>query len=65
MSSDSWKKEHTTLFSLRFTNASGIPIAIAKAAEEQGATPVEYIKAVLRKQLITDGYLSDDEPKED
>lgn len=64
MSNYAWKKENMSQFNLRFTNASGIPAAIVEAAEKQGIAPVEYLKTIIRKQLISDGYLSSD-PKED
>lgn len=58
VSTNAWKKENTSQFNLRFTNASGIPAAVSQAAEKQGLAPVEYLKTIIREKLIADGYLS-------
>ena len=59
-----WAKENCTRINMKIRNDSGIPEAVEKV-KAAGQSANAYAIAALRKQLITDGYLSDDEPKED
>lgn len=59
-----WTVENCTRITMKIRNDSGIPTAVEKV-KATGQSANAYAIAALRKQLIADGYLSDDEPKED
>ena len=54
-----WRKTETTQYLLRFTNASGVPAAIDKAAPKAKETPSEYMKNAIVMRLQKDGFLKD------
>ena len=54
-----WRKNQTTQYLLRFTNASGVPAAIDKAAPKAKETPSEYMKNAIVNRLREDGFLKD------
>lgn len=54
-----WRKNATTQYLLRFTNASGVPAAINKAAPKAKETPSEYMKNAIVNRLREDGFLKD------
>lgn len=53
---EKWMKEHTTIFSIRLQNASGIPTALARIMAEKCVTRNGYVIEALREKLIRDGY---------
>jgi len=55
-----WRKKETTQFLLRFVNASGIPEAIKRAAQQEQQAPVEYLKGVIIKELQNKKLLESD-----
>ena len=63
MSSDAWKKENTVQILLRVTRSSGIPDALRKMQEKTGIATSEYIRKILRENLVKDGYLSENQPE--
>ena len=57
-SNDLWKKENTRFYGIRVSNKSGIPDALERAKSD-GKTVNGYFVEAVKKQLIEDGYLSD------
>ena len=64
MSNDQWRKENTKLYSLRVTNASGIPAAIQKACQATGQAPSEYLREALLEKLDFEGFIHMDVAKQ-
>ena len=54
-----WNKEHTRLYSIRIVKTDPLNVALERAADYDGVTPVRYIKQSLVDRLTKDGFLTD------
>ena len=58
VSTEEWRKDNTKIYSIRVSNKSGIPDALERAKSD-GKTINGYFIESVKRQLIEDGYLSD------
>lgn len=63
MSSDEWKKLNTRIYNPRVTNASGIPAAVKKYAEDHSISESGVFVAAVKEKLQREGYWKPDENK--
>jgi hypothetical protein len=54
---DEWIAQHSVQYRVRFTDASGVIVAMEKMTAETGVTASEYLREALLEKLDFDGYI--------
>lgn len=64
VSNDEWKKRNTKTYNCRVMNASGIPAAVKKYAEDHGLSETGVFIAAVKEKLENEGYWKPDKSQD-
>ena len=57
---NAWKQTNQHRYTLAFSNRSGVPAAIEKAAKDANMSQSTYLRMVIFERLQADGYVQKD-----